>query len=260
MLAEVRPRRCGCGRARRARRRSSSARSCGSMRSDQALGEHGDAVATAVREALDDRARQGVDERLEADLLAGELLGDQRRASRRRPCRCRARGGRPCGPSRSRSTSARWSCASTIRFFTISTPMWRAVWKPKVSTCGGRSRSLSIVLGTCTTRSAPCGLLRQLHGRKGGVVAADGDELARRRAAAASRSAFSRCSGSSVGLAREMPMCEPPRKWMRLTSSMARGATWSMSPLHDPLEAVPDAEHLDAREAARGWSPRRSRC
>ena len=24
--------------------------------------------------------------------------------------------------------------ASTIRFFTISTPMWRAVWKPKVST------------------------------------------------------------------------------------------------------------------------------
>ncbi len=24
--------------------------------------------------------------------------------------------------------------ASTIRFFTMSTPMWRAVWKPKVST------------------------------------------------------------------------------------------------------------------------------
>ena len=24
--------------------------------------------------------------------------------------------------------------ASTIRFLTISTPMWRAVWKPKVST------------------------------------------------------------------------------------------------------------------------------
>ena len=41
---------------------------------------------------------------------------------------------------------------------------------------------------------------------------------------------FSRCSGSGVGLAREMPMCEPPRKWMRLTSSMVSGRTWSMLP------------------------------
>ncbi len=41
--------------------------------------------------------------------------------------------------------------ASTIRFLMISTPWWRAVWKPNVSTCGGRSRSLSMVFGTCTT-------------------------------------------------------------------------------------------------------------
>ena len=41
---------------------------------------------------------------------------------------------------------------------------------------------------------------------------------------------FSRCAGSCVGLAREMPMCEPPRKWMRLTLSMVSGVTCSTSP------------------------------
>src|SRR5688572_23175968 len=41
---------------------------------------------------------------------------------------------------------------------------------------------------------------------------------------------FSRCLASNVGLAREMPMCDPPRKWMRLTASMVRGVTCSTSP------------------------------
>ena len=40
---------------------------------------------------------------------AHELLGDERERGARRPCRCRARGARPCGPSRRRSTSARSS-------------------------------------------------------------------------------------------------------------------------------------------------------
>src|SRR5712671_2807581 len=42
--------------------------------------------------------------------------------------------------------------------------------------------------------------------------------------------ALSRWLGSFVGLAREMPMWEPPRKWIRLTSPMSSGVTWSMSP------------------------------
>src|ERR1051326_5588172 len=42
-----------------------------------------------------------------------------------------------------------------MRFLTTSTPWWRAVWKPNVSTCAGRSRSLSMVLGTCATRIWP---------------------------------------------------------------------------------------------------------
>ena len=69
--------------------------------------------------------------------------------------------------------------------------------------------------------------------------------------------AFSRCCGSFVGLAREMPMCEPPRKWMRLTSSIVSGRDVLDVPLHDPLEAVADAEDLDALELRRGSSPRR---
>ena len=36
---------------------------------------------------------------------------------------------------------------------------------------------------------------------------------------------FSRSFGSFVGFAREMPRCEPPRKWMRLIASMVSGVT-----------------------------------
>ena len=41
---------------------------------------------------------------------------------------------------------------------------------------------------------------------------------------------FSRCWGSWVGLAREIPMWEPPRKWIRLTSSMVKGVIRSTLP------------------------------
>ena len=60
---------------------------------------------------------------------------------------------------------------------------------------------------------------------------------------------FSRSSGLFVGLAREMPMCEPPRKWMRLTSSMVSGMTCSMSPCisHSKPSRMPS--DLDAVEA-----------
>jgi hypothetical protein len=51
-----------------------------------------------------------------------------------------------------------------------------------------------------------------------------------------------------VGLARAIPMWDPPRKWMRLTSSMVRGGDVVHVALHQPLEAVADAEHLDALE------------
>ena len=52
---------------------------------------------------------------------------------------------------------------------------------------------------------------------------------------------FSRCSGFFVGLAREIPMCDPPRKWMRLTSSMVSGRTLSTLPcmIHSNPSRIP---------------------
>ena len=61
--------------------------------------------------------------------------------------------------------------------------------------------------------------------------------------------AFSSSVGSVVGLARAMPRCDPPRKWMRLTASMVSGMTCVDVALHDPLEAVADADDVDAFEA-----------
>ena len=49
------------------------------------------------------------------------------------------------------------------------------------------------------------------------------------------------------GLAREMPRCEPPRKWIRLTASIVSGVTCSMSP-SSTTEAVADADDVDAFE------------
>ena len=46
-------------------------------------------------------------------------------------------------------------------------------------------------------------------------------------------------------------MCDPPRKWMRLTSSIVSGRDVVDVALHDPLEAVADPDHLDALEAPR---------
>ena len=45
---------------------------------DEPLGEHRDAVLPAVREPLDDRPHERVDDRLQSRLLARELLGDER--------------------------------------------------------------------------------------------------------------------------------------------------------------------------------------
>ena len=130
--------------------------------------------------------------------------------------------------------------ASTIRFLTISTPKWRAVWKPKVSTCAGRSRSLSIVFGTWTTRMRPAA-------RSSSFIAENAVssppmviscETPRRSSESMVRSSS---FGSLVGLARAMPRYEPPRKWMRLTSSMPSGMTWSMSPcmIHSKPSRMP---------------------
>ena len=125
--------------------------------------------------------------------------------------------------------------ASTIRFLTISTPTWRAVWKPKVLVSSGRSMSLSIVLGTWITRIFP----RVFSEMICASVAVPSPPMVMSMPTPSRSRASSvrwRCSGERVGLAREMPMYEPPRKWMRLVSSMVRGTTWEMSPSESHLK------------------------
>src|SRR6184192_4041607 len=61
--------------------------------------------------------------------------------------------------------------------------------------------------------------------------------------------ALSRCAGSFVGLAREIPIYEPPRKWIRLTSPMSSGVTCSMSPcmIHSNPSRTPSTSTASSR-------------
>ena len=98
---------------------------------DEPFGEHRDAVGAAVGEALDDRADERVDDRLERACPAGNSSGmsvSVAPAALPMPsARCPAF--RPMATTKYQREVV---FASTIRFLTISTPMCRAVWKPKV--------------------------------------------------------------------------------------------------------------------------------
>ena len=101
--------------------------------------------------------------------------------------------------------------ASAMRLRTTSTPTERAVWNPKVSISGGRSRSLSIVLGTCATRMSPDA--RSLTWKA--LYAVSSPPMVMSLSTPFDRSESitrSRSSGSAVGFAREMPSVEPPRR------------------------------------------------
>jgi hypothetical protein len=117
-------RRCARGRARRVRRRVREV--LGAQVEHEALGDHRDAVAAAVAEALDDRAHQRVDDVLEADGAAREFLGNQReRRASRLPD---AEGEVPRLASHcDHEVPARRRLGVDHRVLTISTPWCRAV-------------------------------------------------------------------------------------------------------------------------------------
>ena len=113
-----------------------------------------------------------------------------------------------------------------------------------------------MVFGTCTTRIRPAGLLLELHRRERRVVAADRDQLrdvqpqqrddrvlevlrVLRRVGA---------RDAEVRAAAEVDAADRVDGERHDVIDVA---------LHDPLEAVANAEHLDAFEARRGWWPRR---
>src|SRR5512140_3035269 len=116
-----------------------------------------------------------------------------------------------------------------MRFFTSSTPRWRAVWNPKVSMWAGRSRSLSMVLGTCTTRRSPPASSESFIDENAVSSPPMVISMLMPSLRIASRAACM-CRESLVGLAREIPRREPPRKWSRLTFSIVSGMVASGAP------------------------------
>ena len=86
-----------------------------------------------------------------------------------------------------------------------------------------------MVLGTCTTRSAPFEAVASLNA----VVAVSSPPTVTSMptpSLASDTKVSSISFGSLVGLAREMPRYDPPRKWMVLVFSGVSWSTWSVSP------------------------------
>ncbi len=145
--------------------------------------------------------------------------------------------------------------ASTMRFLTISTPKWRAVWNPKVSTYGGMSRSLSMVFGTWTTLHPASRLLLELHGGKRRVVAADRDELGHVEA----EQGDDRLLQVRGVLGRIGPRDPDMRAAAKVDPAdivdFERRDVFDVA-THDPLEPVAEAEYFDPLEpSANGRRP-----
>jgi len=96
-----------------------------------ALGDDGNPIAAAVAQALDGTAPASVSTIAAADRVLELLEIKRHRRTAALPipsARCPA-----LRPIVIHEVHRDVVVASTIRFFTISTPWWRAVWKPNVS-------------------------------------------------------------------------------------------------------------------------------
>ena len=139
--------------------------------------------------------------------------------------------------------------ASTIRFLTISTPKWRAVWKPKVSTCGGQVEVVVDRLrargrrGCGRRRALPSCIAEKAVSSPPMVMSCDTP----RRVSESMRLVEElrilrrvRARDAQVRAAAEVDAADG-RRWSAAT-------TWSMSPSMSQVEAVADAEDIDALE------------
>ena len=217
-----RPRRSGCGRARRARRPDRLGQLLRIELLDQPLGQHGDAEVRPIARRLMIAPSTMSQMSAKATVPVGELLGDdgQRGAGGLADAEREVAG---LAAHATTTYQRRVDRASSIRLRTSSTPTWRAVWKPKVGTCGGSGRSLSIVLGTWTLRIVPCDRSLTVARRQRRVVAADGHQV--RDAGLLQRldDGPHAPRRDLVGFSREVPRTEPPARWTRDTSSIASG-------------------------------------
>ena len=119
--------------------------------------------------------------------------------------------------------------ASSRRFRAKRVPRSRAVSYPKVGAPSGSGRSLSMVLGICTERSAP----PPARDTSRALNAVSSPPMVTRRVMpSSSRVATVRCRSAAlrVGLAREVRRMAPPCTWTRDTSAMRSGVTRSVRP------------------------------
>ena len=143
---------------------------------DEPLGEHGDAVAPPVGEALDDGADERVDDRLEPDLLRRELLGDERqRRARRLADAEREVAGLPA--HRDDEVPARGRLGVDHQVLDdLDADVARRLEAEGVDVRGKVEVVVDRLRHVDDVDPAARPLL-ELHRREGGVVAADGDEL-----------------------------------------------------------------------------------
>ena len=139
--------------------------------------------------------------------------------------------------------------ASTIRFFTmLDADVARGLEAEGVDV-GGRSRSLSIVFGTCTTRMRPCAFSSSFIAEKAvssPPIVMSCETLSR----SSEMTVFSRCSGFLRRVrARDADVRAAAEVDAAHLVDGQRAHVVDVA-LHDPLEAVADAEDLDALEHA----------
>src|SRR6266700_5861435 len=145
--------------------------------------------------------------------------------------------------------------ASVIRLLTSWTPTLLAVSKPKVAAPPGSGRSLSMVFGTCATRTPPpaASASRDAENAVSSPPIVTSAPFPSFRSD--SRQACSLQSGSAapesrtVGLAREVRRIDPPWAWILDTSVMNSGRTSSVRPSMrcSKPSMIPTTSHPDFR-------------
>ncbi len=208
------------------------------------LGHYSDAVQPAVGQPLDDRAHQGVHYCLEPDAPPQKLLGDERERG--------ARGFADAHRKMPGSAAHRDDEVPARRGLGVHHEVLHDL--DAVVTRGLEAerihvrRQVEIVvdgLRHMHDLEPPRGLLLQLHGRIGGIVTADGDELRNVEAQQRQHRAVEKRRVLG-GVGARDPDVRPAAKVDPAHLADVEGGHVIDVALHDPLEAVAHPEHIDS--------------
>ena len=219
--------------------------SSGSMEHD-AFGDDRDAVAPAVAQALDDRADQRVDDGLEPERACLELLRDERqRGARGLADAERQVPGLPA--HRDDEVPARRGLGVDHQVLDdLDAVVARGLEAERVDV----RRQVQVVvdgLGHVHDADAAAGVLLELHRREGRVVAADGDELRHVQAQQREHGVLEMLRVLGGVGARDADVRAAAEVDAADAFDRERDDVLDVA-LHDPLEAVADADDLDAFE------------